>query len=568
MTPQVVLIQQRLDTAVAIKQALEQHRLYEVFPFTHSQAALEYVRHHAVDYILIDMTLTDYQPLQLIRELRQLSPPSSIIVSTSDSNKATQALSAGAVEIIDVSYNARKLLDVLDRLAISKATSRPHRSKKTTKRQLDQDQSVSARLAAEEPPMPGLFQGGTITTYMSRVSDEEMNNLLDAINKRMELPPMEDEEPVDEDTPAQFILEDVTDETLPLEDRPFAAYLKKLRNDADTARYTREPNFLEEEPTTAPAPPPPEQPKKPTPPPPPPTLPESEPAPDLGASARINIWDWDEAEETEAADTDIQVAQMAVSLTQASLESTADATLLTADGEIVAYEGSLSDEDIQEVVSIVSEGAQGLAPGQSRVQFVKLNSTRLDYLLFSRQTEDDYLLSMAFEGQTPITEIRQQAKRLLSALNSVPALPEPAPPAALPEPSKGGARLEADADVDVGPLTHYTFLWLPRNANTKLQYATTEAINAGLRVQMVERGWQVDLLEVQESYVYLVAGVPGEEPPQSLVRNLQTRAANIATTQNPSLNPQTLWADSYFVLSPGRELNLQEIQQYISFYHN
>jgi hypothetical protein len=64
----------------------------------------------------------------------------------------------------------------------------------------------------------------------------------------------------------------------------------------------------------------------------------------------------------------------------------------------------------------------------------------------------------------------------------------------------------------------------------------------------------------------MVASIPGDEPAQSLIRNLQRRAAKIAATQQPKLDPETLWAESYFILSPGRLLNIQEVQQYINFY--
>jgi REP element-mobilizing transposase RayT len=74
------------------------------------------------------------------------------------------------------------------------------------------------------------------------------------------------------------------------------------------------------------------------------------------------------------------------------------------------------------------------------------------------------------------------------------------------------------------------------------------------------------VLDVEEDYVYLLAGVPGEQPPYEVVRGLQDRASQIARQQEQGLQTDGLWAESYFILSPGRELNVQEIQQYINFY--
>ncbi len=601
MALQIVLIESQITVAVNVKQALEQQRLYEVFPFSGAEAALDFVRENTVDYIVVDMQLSDYPPPQLISQLHNIQPDASIIASTSDSTAAGKAIAAGAVGLIDAQYNGRKVLDVLDKLASDRTTNQPKSDTPSRRKKPKPSTSVFDRLAAEEPPMPGIVQGGTITTYMARVTDEELNNLLASINAVMEVPDedvlLEPPDEDDEDTPAQFIIEDMLDETLPLEYKPFEEYINRLRNDPDTRRYTREPAFLEDaddeidvdedndspddtpaasldatQPATGTQSPakkddkPKERPK----PPPPPTLPpENDPSFMQNSSARIDVWDWgDEPKpEPEESPQDAQIAQMAVSLTQASLESTAQATLLTEGETVVAYEGTLSDEDINEIVAAIADQGTDVSTGQARVRFITLSSNGLDYLIFSRRTESDYLLSMVFEGQTSMTEIRQQAKRILQALNNVPK--DDAPVAFTEDaPSRGGLRLETDPDddVDVGPRTRYTFLWLPRDPRRTLAYATTEAINAGLRVQLVERGWHVDLLEVQEDYVYIVAGIPGDEPPQSLVRNLQQRAARIAAAQNPDLNPDTLWAESYFVLSPGRELNVQEIQQYINFY--
>jgi len=138
--------------------------------------------------------------------------------------------------------------------------------------------------------------------------------------------------------------------------------------------------------------------------------------------------------------------------------------------------------------------------------------------------------------------------------------------AAATKPSKGRLVLEREPAIDLGTLVPYTFVWLLKDLTAVFDPATAEAINAGLRVQLSERGWYIRHLDVQDDYVYIVASIPGDEPAQSLIRNLQRRAAKIAATQQPKLDPETLWAESYFILSPGRLLNIQEVQQYINFY--
>ncbi|MEO0563686.1 MAG: transposase, partial [Chloroflexota bacterium] len=274
---------------------------------------------------------------------------------------------------------------------------------------------------------------------------------------------------------------------------------------------------------------------------------------------------------------DPRVTQLAVSLTQASLESTGEAVLLTRSYELVAYEGALSDADIAEFMSVIVDGWEDVEETQARIRYLTLSSNGLDYMVYSRRTHEDFILSMVFAGQTSLRDIRQQGKRIVAALKSVPDTPpeiEDDPEVSLDpddesnravtKPSRGGLRLEAEVTANA-ELMDYSFVWLLRDPNLALEHPTGEAINAGLRVQLVEQGWQVHALKVEEDYVYLYAGVPGDLEPQGVVRELQERSAKIAQKQDAMLKPNLLWAESYFVLSPGRELNVQEIQQYINF---
>jgi len=309
-----------------------------------------------------------------------------------------------------------------------------------------------------------------------------------------------------------------------------------------------------------------------------------EPTPAEAADEAVeddDVLRWEALDPEELAESydDPRITQLAVSLTQASLESTAEATLLTRGPEFIAYEGGLSDADIAEFMEVITDGWEDVGETHARIRYLTLSSNGLDYMVYSRRTHEDFILSMVFAGQTPLRDIRQQGKRIAGALRSVPeAEAEPeidtedeadkdeTPEAAVTKPSRGGLRLEGGPPALDVPLVEHTFVWLLRDPEAELAYATAEAINAGLRVQLVEKGWRVTVLDVEEDYVYMVAGVPGDVPPQEVVRELQERSARIATKANTTLKPESLWAESYFVLSPGRELNLQEIQQYINFY--
>jgi REP element-mobilizing transposase RayT len=119
--------------------------------------------------------------------------------------------------------------------------------------------------------------------------------------------------------------------------------------------------------------------------------------------------------------------------------------------------------------------------------------------------------------------------------------------------------------VDVGPLSSYTYVWLLRDPNAHLNPEVSQAITAGLQVQLKERAWQIRSLEAREDYVYVVADIPGETPAPQIVRDLKRRAADIAHAQKNDLNPDDLWSDSYLIVTPGRDLAVEEIQQFINF---
>ncbi|MEO1444571.1 MAG: hypothetical protein AAFV33_29530, partial [Chloroflexota bacterium] len=317
------------------------------------------------------------------------------------------------------------------------------------------------KLAAEEPPRPDAKHGGTITNFMRRVSDSELNNLLNSLSDVIDIP----DEPVstddedseitttESDTPAQYILEDITEETMPFESSPFESYLEQLRSSFENP-VDPEPDFLEgetfeqddelirttqpsaseleriqenrqnpetvtihgepvhdtpDEPATSkkdegqlqePAIPEEQEteaaPASPTP-------PEDSPELEQPEKPDADIWDWGD-EDIGAMPEDPRIAQMAIRLTRTSLESTANATLLIENGEVVASDGDLADEDIAAVLDVVLESADTIKDSGGRVRFIVLPANGLDAMVYSRRTTgDDYIITMVFPGDTTET---------------------------------------------------------------------------------------------------------------------------------------------------------------------
>jgi CheY-like chemotaxis protein/REP element-mobilizing transposase RayT len=277
---------------------------------------------------------------------------------------------------------------------------------------------------------------------------------------------------------------------------------------------------------------------------------------------------------------DPRVVQLALSLTQASLESTAEATLLTRDGIIVAYAGQLMQEEVEELRDAIADDWDA-GPDQARVRFITLPGSAKDYMLYSRRTDDDLTLSMIFVGTTPLRDIRRQGKRLAEALQSVPETQTEQPPprmavveevemdeASASVPIRTLAPTPAPTPprpAEVGPLVGYACLWIIRDPNSRLNEETAQAIMSGLHMQLQEQAWQIQTIEAQDEYVYLLVDIPGETPPPEIIRDLKRRSAEIAHAQDPAVDQSNLWADSYLMITPGRALDMDEIQQFISF---
>ena len=256
-----------------------------------------------------------------------------------------------------------------------------------------------------------------------------------------------------------------------------------------------------------------------------------------------------------AAADDPRIAQLALNLTEASLELTAEATMLTRGDELVAYAGQMADDEIDDLRQFIPSDAEAM-PAGSHIRFVSAPESGRDYMLYSVRTEDDLILSLVFAAATPLRDIRRQGQRLAAALTTVPEPPmEPTEP------------LQPPPAVAVEPavVSPYAFVWLLNDPLAALEPAVAQAITTGLRVQLNERGWRIHDLQVNEDYVYLLADVPGDALPYEVIADLKVRSARIAGQQNPAYDVEALWTDGYLVVAPGRPLDIDEIQQFINF---
>jgi DNA-binding response OmpR family regulator len=297
--------------------------------------------------------------------------------------------------------------------------------------------------------------------------------------------------------------------------------------------------------------------------------------------------------------------QMAVTLTQMSLETTADAIILTYGEEIIAYSGKIPlaelDEFRSQFTHVWSSDDQ-----KTRFRWLNLPSNGIDYLLYSLPTENDFTLSLLFAGMMPITAIRRQGKRLSEALASVP-LPRPVKPPldpivnlpdtpeaiaedslmvqvdeeveddiaqeveqpvdaeSTPEAEVEAEIIEAVAPIPQLALKPYSFAWLLRDPHAQLSDKTALVLIKGLDVQLSQMGWKIHDVSVYEDFVYLRVDAPQDAPPSQLIREVMRYSAELAHSDNPKLDPLSLWADSYLVIPSDREVGLEEMQDFINF---
>ena len=290
---------------------------------------------------------------------------------------------------------------------------------------------------------------------------------------------------------------------------------------------------------------------------------------------RLSAFEMAARQAASADDANVQeayLAQLALSLTQVSLELTAEATLLTLQnddgGRLIAYAGRMASEDVDELRNMIADDWDVNAE-EARIRFVTLPSTGKDYLLYSRKTIDDLILSLVFGGSTPLKDIRRQGRRLVEALKTVPergqadmiAVASTVLPPAQSLTSPAISVLDAP---EAANYVAYACVWLLRDPNMRLDEAVSRAIISGLNAQLRERFWRIQTLQVQGDYVYLLAEIPGDNAPYQVIRDLKRRSAEIATKTSSDLS-ENLWADSYLIVAPGRPLEDDEIHQFLNF---
>lgn len=104
-------------------------------------------------------------------------------------------------------------------------------------------------------------------------------------------------------------------------------------------------------------------------------------------------------------------------LTRLTLESSAQAALITRKNNLWAYAGQLSQDAAKELAMTVTRHWDG-QKGSDLLRFVRLEATKAEHMLYATRLADDVVLALVFDAETPFSTIRMQAGQLVNRLSS------------------------------------------------------------------------------------------------------------------------------------------------------
>src|SRR5512138_3030555 len=106
-------------------------------------------------------------------------------------------------------------------------------------------------------------------------------------------------------------------------------------------------------------------------------------------------------------------------LTRLTLESSAQAALITRGDNLWAYAGQLSQSAAKELAVAVTRHWDG-QKGSDLLRFVRLEATKAEHMLYATRLADDVVLALVFDAETPFSTIRSQAGQLVTRLSAQP----------------------------------------------------------------------------------------------------------------------------------------------------
>jgi REP element-mobilizing transposase RayT len=114
------------------------------------------------------------------------------------------------------------------------------------------------------------------------------------------------------------------------------------------------------------------------------------------------------------------VNRAAQHLTRLTLESAAQAALITRNHELWAYAGQFPRAAAQELAASIQRHWDR-EEKTDLLRFVRLSATSAEHMLYATRLTGDLILALVFDSETPFSTIRSQAAKLATSLSSTPA---------------------------------------------------------------------------------------------------------------------------------------------------
>jgi REP element-mobilizing transposase RayT/DNA-binding response OmpR family regulator len=114
------------------------------------------------------------------------------------------------------------------------------------------------------------------------------------------------------------------------------------------------------------------------------------------------------------------VTRAAQHLTRLTLESSAQAALITRTGQLWAYAGQLPQSAASELADTLSH-YWDRQEENDLVRFVRLASTNAEHMLYATRLAEGMVLALVFDAETPFSTIRGQASQLVHSLSTSPS---------------------------------------------------------------------------------------------------------------------------------------------------
>jgi DNA-binding response OmpR family regulator/REP element-mobilizing transposase RayT len=118
------------------------------------------------------------------------------------------------------------------------------------------------------------------------------------------------------------------------------------------------------------------------------------------------------------------VTRAAQHLTRLTLESSAQAALITRNDQLWAYAGQLPQSATRELADTVAR-YWDREEENDLVRFVRLASTDAEHMLYATRLAQGMVLALVFDAETPFSTIRTQANQLVHSLSNSPSDEQP-----------------------------------------------------------------------------------------------------------------------------------------------